>query len=59
MFSLHMVICIELYAPTNSTKELKLMRNGGQFTYALTIALTCRLPQAAYMDIGVGYNYFN
>jgi hypothetical protein len=50
---------IELHAPTSSTQKLKLMRKGGQFTYTPTLPLTCRLPQAAYVDIGVGCDYFN
>jgi hypothetical protein len=54
-----MVLFIELHAPTSSTQKLKLMRKGGQFTYTSTLPLMCRLPQGAYMDIGVGYNYFN
>jgi hypothetical protein len=44
---------IELHAPTSSTQKLKLMRKGEQFTYTPTLPLTCRLPQAAYVDIGV------
>jgi hypothetical protein len=50
---------IELHAPTSSTQKLKLMGKGGQFTYTPTLPLTCRLPQAAYVDIGVCCNYFN
>jgi hypothetical protein len=44
---------IELHAP-----KLKLMRKGVQFTYTPTLPLTCMLPQAAYVDIGVDCNYF-
>jgi hypothetical protein len=44
----------KLHAPTNSTQKLKLIGKGGQFTYTPTLPLTCRLPQAAYVDIGVG-----
>jgi hypothetical protein len=47
-------LCIELHAPTSSTQKLKLIGKGGQFTYTPTLPLTCRLPQAAYVDIGVG-----
>ena len=49
---------IELHAPTNSTQKLKLIGRGEQFTYTPTLPLTCRLPQAAYVEIGVGCNYF-
>jgi hypothetical protein len=52
-------LSIELHAPTSSTQKLKLMGKGGQFTYTPTLPLMCRLPQAAYVDIGVGCNYFN
>jgi hypothetical protein len=45
---------IELHAPTSSTQKLKLMRKGGQFSYTPTHPLTFRLPQAAYVEIGVG-----
>jgi hypothetical protein len=50
---------IELHAPTSSTQKLKLMMKGGEFTYTPTLPLTCRLPQAVYVDIEVGCNYFN
>jgi hypothetical protein len=49
---------IELHAPTGSTQKLKLIGKGGQFTYTSTLPLTCKLPQAAYVDIGVGCTYF-
>jgi hypothetical protein len=42
---------IELHAPTSLTQKLKLTGKGGQFTYTPTLPLTCRLPQAAYVDI--------
>jgi hypothetical protein len=45
---------IELHAPTNSTQKLKLMRKGGQFTYTPTLPLTCRLPQAEYVEYWSG-----
>jgi hypothetical protein len=45
---------IELHAPTSSTQKLKLMRKGGQFTYTPTLPLTCRLPQAAYVEYWSG-----
>jgi hypothetical protein len=42
---------IELHAPPSWTQKFKLMRKGAQFTYTLTLPLTCRLSQAAYVDI--------
>jgi hypothetical protein len=46
---------IELHAPTSSTQKLKPMSKGGQFTYTQTPPpLTCRLPQAPYVEIGAG-----
>jgi hypothetical protein len=45
---------IELHAPTSSTQKLKLMRKGEQFTYTPTLPLTCRLPQAAYVEYWSG-----
>jgi hypothetical protein len=53
------ILFIELHAPISLTQKLKLMGKGGQFTHTPTFPLTCRLPQAAYMNIGVGCNYFN
>jgi hypothetical protein len=48
------LVAIELQAPTNSTQKLKLSGKGRQFTYIPTLPLTCRLLQAAYVDIEVG-----
>jgi hypothetical protein len=45
---------IELHAPTSSTQKLKLIGKGGQFTYTPTLPLTCRLPQAAYVEYWSG-----
>jgi hypothetical protein len=50
---------IELHAPTSSTQKLNLMRKASQFTYTPTLPLTCRLPQAAYVNIRVDCNCFN
>jgi hypothetical protein len=51
---------IELHAPTSSTQKFKLMGNDGAIhLYSNTPPHVCRLPQAAYVDIGVGCNYFN
>jgi hypothetical protein len=47
-------VTIELHAQTSSTQKLKLMRKGGQFTYTPTLPLTCRLPQAAYVEYWSG-----
>jgi hypothetical protein len=47
---LQVVNDIELHAPTSSTQRRKLIGKGGQFTYAPTLPLTCRLPQAAYVE---------
>jgi hypothetical protein len=48
------VISIELHAPTSSTQKLKLIGKGGQITYTPTLPLTCRLPQAAYVEYWSG-----
>jgi hypothetical protein len=45
---------IELHAPTSSSQKLKLIGKGGQFTYTPTLPLTCRLPQAAYVEYWSG-----
>jgi hypothetical protein len=45
---------IELHAPTNSTQKFKLIGKCGQFTYTPTLPLTCRLPQAAYVEYWSG-----
>jgi hypothetical protein len=45
---------IELHAPTSSTQKLKLIGKVGQFTYTPTLPLTCRLPQAAYVEYWSG-----
>jgi hypothetical protein len=44
----------ELHAPTSSTQKLKLIGKCGQFTYTPTLPLTCRLPQAAYVEYWSG-----
>jgi hypothetical protein len=49
-----LTLTIELHAPTSSTQKLKLIEKGGQFTYTPTIPLTCRLPQAAYVEYWSG-----
>jgi hypothetical protein len=36
------------------TQKLKLIGKGGQFTYTSTLPLTCRLPQAAYVEYWSG-----
>jgi hypothetical protein len=49
-----LLVPIELHAPTSSTQKLKLIGKGGQFTYTSTLPLTCRLPQAAYVEYWSG-----
>jgi hypothetical protein len=53
------VLFIQLHAPTSSNQKVKLVEKCGQFTYTSTLSLTWRLPQAAYVDIVMGYKYFN
>jgi hypothetical protein len=53
-FILPCVKIIELHAPTSSTQKLKLIGKGGQFIYTPTLPLTCRLPQAAYVEYWSG-----
>jgi hypothetical protein len=45
-----LLLSIELHAPTS----FKLIGKGGQFTYTPTLPLTCRLPQAAYVEYWSG-----
>jgi hypothetical protein len=47
-----------LHAPISSTQKLKLMMNGGEFTYASTLPPQMEAHSGLICEIGVGNNYF-